>query len=77
MTKGLAGIRQIHVELAARAVFDIQPEEITANKIPLKVYRFDTRTLFGDFTIVCIVAAFACEQAARAALLDIISSTDI
>lgn len=74
MIKGLAGIHQLHVELASRAKIRNITETVTAKGIVLKVYNFDTVAICGDYTEVSVVAAFASEETARAALLEVIAS---
>lgn len=62
---------QLYIELAARAPIEILHEEdFGAEGYHVRVYRFDTRHIVGDFILVRIALPFATEEAARAALLN-------
>lgn len=68
-------IRQLHIELAARAVMDGKTESRhQAGRVDYDTYRFDTRHICGDFTEVHVLKAFSSEETARHGLAEILAN---
>lgn len=59
---------QLAIELAARLPIEAHGEKSKTSNPIIMEYRFDLRSITGDFFFVEVAAPFACEESARLSL---------